>query len=498
MAECEYTLLSMGRNPSVKSIQNKSKSGMFALLLKTVVINGLQAASVLVLARLLSPKDYGTFGILNGWIGVAFFFTDIGMGGFLIQQKSHPSKSQTGSYFAVELILSCSLTAFFWLFSPLLIAYFKMGSSEICMLRILSLTLPIYTLGTVPKMFLQRDMNFGIIAKLDILESLVVYATQIGLAILGFGAWSFVWAACARITIGFILAYFYYPCFYMPVPKWEDIRAVLRFGVPYQLNSILPVLRGIIMPAVLGFFFSVESIGLIFWSLGLTSIPLVVASNYNLVFFSSLSRLQGNKAELRRVASRGIEIMLLGFSYVFGLGATSGAALIDLFFGQKWAEAKAIIPLAALATALIATRHLSTSLLNASGRPHVRLWIEGFAVILEVPILWAAAMNFGTKGYFYSLVAISILALIASAYYSMPYLRQETARRFLSVCGASFLPFILVHEMGFQNRLVTSAVIYTVLFFCTVWAADPLAMTDLKSLIRELKARLSPAAQTGT
>jgi len=459
---------------------------MMSLSLKTLIITFLQIASVFILARFLNPQDYGIFGILNGWIGVALFFTDIGIGGALIRQKEDPTYSQLQTYIGTQLALACSIAFLFWVFATPLCDYYHLKSEEVKMIRVLSLILPISVLSSIPKMFLQRRLKFGSLAKLEIAEALIVYLTQINLAILGWGVWSLIVGGLLRATVSTCVVYWFYKEIHLPKITWVDLQKFLPFGIPFQFNSMLPVLRGIVMPAILSHFFGVDAIGLIFWAMGLTSMPLEFASNYNTVAFSSLSRLQNDREGMRHFATRGIEIMLILFGFIFGLGATCGAAIITLFFNAKWTEAKPLIPLAAIAVSLIATRHLSTSILNANGKPLVRLWIEGFAVLIEIPLLFFFLSRFAMAGFFYSAIITSSITLLITIVNVKSFLENRVVLRFIAVTTASCLSFFIVYFFHCQNNLIYSFGLFVFIFTSVAFVLDSSSKRDVLILLKLL------------
>ena len=77
------------------------------------------------------------------------------------------------------------------------------------------------------------------------------------------------------------------PRLYVPRLHWAAIRSSLSFGIPFQLQSIIPVSQAIVIPLILVIHLSMDDIGLIFWVVGLVSIPRIIAINYNQIIGSS-------------------------------------------------------------------------------------------------------------------------------------------------------------------------------------------------------------------
>ncbi|MBK9295062.1 MAG: oligosaccharide flippase family protein [Oligoflexia bacterium] len=472
---------------SATNLKSSSARGMLSLSYKMFFVNILRAFSLVILARFLGPRDYGIFGIINGFVSVAAFFTDIGIGGVLIQQHEEPNEAQLKSYFGVQLVLSSSLAILISLFAPWICLYYQLDTEEIFMIRILSLVLPLTVLSAIPKMFLQRWLEFGKYAKVEMTEAAIVSFMQISLAMLGFGVWSLIAGSLSRSVVAFVLSYRYTKKFYLPKFEIKVIKTFLRFGVPFQFNSIIPVLRGIIMPGLLKLFFTVESMGLIFWSLSVTSLPHEIAANYNQVSFSALSKLQKLKDQMKSLASRGMEIMLLVMSFIFGLGASVGVAIINILFDEKWSNVKPFLSLAVFGVSLIAIRHLTTSVMNASSRPAVRLAIETVAVVLEIPVFLFFAANFGLNGYFYSLILIGILTLIASFYAIKEYLNLMSYYRLFVVTVATFLSFFITRILNLTENFLGSALAFIMSFIILTVALDKTTWADYMIIFKKLR-----------
>lgn len=474
--------------------RSKSKQGLMVLSARTLTINVLQVASVFALSRWLTPGDYGLFALLNGWIGTALFFTDLGVAGALLQKNEDPTREQLASCAGLQLFLGLLLAAIVWVASALFREKYDLSSEAVWMLRTLALVLPIYALRAVPRLLIERNLNFVNVAKVDVTEATASYLVQIGAAAASAGAWSFVAASLTKVVLGSVMFVRHQirheAGFVWPALSFRVLRPLLRFGLPFQANAIVVALRGLMIPLVLAPLLSVDQIGLITWSMGLVSIPMVLAVNYNQVLFASLSRLQKNTSELIEFASRSTAIAVLGFGFVFGLGGASSASLIDLLFSSKWHGAKELLPVAALAVGLSTLRYLCGCLMNATGTPQVRFKIESAVVVMEAAAAWVSISMFGLNGYLWSLAAVNFIGLIASVLAVKKFLNRAAVLRFVLVPGAGLLAYVVGSGLHLHANLVFAAASFIVSFFVICRLIDPRATRDAITLVAGVLNRL--------
>jgi O-antigen/teichoic acid export membrane protein len=332
----------------------------------------------------------------------------------------------------------------------------------------------------------ERQLRYSDLAQIDLAEAIIMYCVQITLALCGFGAWSLIAAIMSRSVAGTIFVYWKHPHFYLPIPSWTEIKKLLPFGIPFQANAILPALHGLVLPLVLTQFLSVNEIGLILWTMGLVSIPTFLAANYNQVIYSSLSRLQTDPVEIRRVASRATELAILIFGFIFGLGAASYVFIINTVFESKWAPAKFLMPVAILSVGFSISRYLAAPILNSSGKAYLRFKIEAIATVLEFILAWFLTSWSGSIGYLWATVIVNILALAICAYVVKYRLRKETGRRFVAVFAASLIPFLILSWGGWQKYLVPSLLIFIGGFFSILFILDSGAKADAKKVMEDV------------
>ena len=470
------------------SIKLKSKNSFLALAIRSGVMYFFQFISLLLLARWLSPEDYGIFGVVNSWISLSYFFCDIGISGALIQQIDHPTKKQLATCLSIQMLLSTSIAIGFFFIAPFLAHHHKLGNEGIWMIRTLCFAIPIFALRGIPKIFFQRDIEFKTIAKIELTESFFSYLTQITLAFSGFAVWSFIIANSVKAIIGTTL--YIKKCPQLPIPKidFKILSPLLKYGIPFQLNGMITSSKVLIVPLVLGSLLSMDQIGIITWTTSLAIIPMILIVNYNQVIFPSLSRLQFDKTNQITLASRGMELAILGLGIVFGLFATCSTPGIDFFFPEKWDLAKILFPLAVICQSFIGLSYLCASILNATGKPTTRLWIELFTAIIEFITCWIAVYYYQEKGYFICRGIVNFISLTFTYYKSSHLLRTYTFIRLIIIALICVSGHYLVSEL--TNNLWSRFICFSSYYLLTISILDRGAYKDIIWIIRNIKTRL--------
>jgi teichuronic acid exporter len=193
----------------------------------------------IVLARILSPNDYGLVGILLVFIAVSQIFVDSGFTKALIQ-RNDKSKNDLSTAFTFNLGIALFIYLILWFSAPL-IAHFYNEILLINLLRTLSIILIINALFTIPNTILTIDLEFRSIAIINSISVFISGAVSIYLAFMGYGVWSLVIQYLLRALINLI--------FYSIKSKWDyqlhfsitSFKRLFSFGSNLLISSLLNV-----------------------------------------------------------------------------------------------------------------------------------------------------------------------------------------------------------------------------------------------------------------
>jgi len=183
--------------------------------------------STLVVARLLSPSDYGIFGMATLYLGLLQLLSEFGIGAAIVaQEEVDPEDASQLNTVAVSIGLAGA--ALLCATSPLVAWFFKTPRLVLVLIA-MSGTFVISSLRTVPWALLQRDLRFKRLAIYDVIQSVVLAAASIALAAAGFGYWTLVLAALMSAVLSVALTLWHHPTPFAR-PNFGRVRDTLTLG----------------------------------------------------------------------------------------------------------------------------------------------------------------------------------------------------------------------------------------------------------------------------
>lgn len=467
-------------------IVKKSKIAMIALSTRTVLLSLIQVVSRIVLAKNLMAADFGSFGIIQGWIGTLMFFTDIGLGDVLSRRSQGISEEDFSSYFYLRLLFSIIIALLFILFYPLLRVHYGLDFPYAGFAGFVAIFIVMDVISACPMMLMGHKMEFVKIAQIELGGLLLTYVIQIIFSYFIKGPWPFFvglfWGKLLTIYMSFKLAG------KVPLPKknFQLLKSNFKKGVLFQISTILPSLQAIISPFIMSYFLKVDNIGLIFWIEGLVGIPLGIINNYNRVAFISLSKFAHDEERLREVVSSFLNPMFVGICFVFGLGAVLSKHIILLIFGTKWIEATYYVHLSCIAIGLYSLRFLGLSVLSATDKPQVRVFNEVLLIVLTAIMLVVFIYFYNINGYFFGSIASYVVCLAAMMYSLRLHIYPSVYRRLIASLTGMILSIVLIFNLKFIDQKIYLAGIFYVVFFLIISILiDSSVIEDTKKVLKK-------------
>lgn len=407
---------------TIDHIKKKAAWGALTLTFRTFLMQTVAFFSNALLTIFLEPAQYGIFFLVSAVINFLSYFADIGFAASLIQKKEKLTSDDLKTIFTAQQILIIALMLLTFLLTPLIRVVYKFDSNAIYLLWALTLSFFMSSLKTIPSVLLERKLDFNKLVLPQIFETIIFNIVAVYLAWRGFGITSFTIAVLLRGLVGLVFIYILQPW----VPRIGFSKGVflrfLKFGIPYQANTFLAIIKDDGMTLFLGTILGSSGVGLLGWAQKWAFAPLRFFMDQVIkVTFPAFSRIQDNKEELSRAISKSIFfITLLVFPslMILILIAPSLTQIIPKY--EKWRPALMALSLISITSAFAAITTPITNLFNAIGKISLtfKLMVMWTALTWTfVPIL---SMNFGVTGAAlgFSIVGLSsIVALALSTKY---------------------------------------------------------------------------------
>lgn len=476
---------------NVDILNSKIKKGVAVLTLRTIFLQAISFFSNLILTVLLLPIDYGVFFLVAAIVNLLAYFSDIGFAASLIQKKDKPTREDLQTVFTTQQILVFGLIILVFVLTPLIKNFYNFSPQAVYLLWALAISLCLSSLKTIPSVLLERNLEFNKLVIPQIAETIVFNVTVVFFAWQGFGVSSFTIAVIFRGITGLVAMYIVSP--WMPgfLLSIKSLKSVLKFGVPYQANSLLAMVKddGIII--FLGSILGIQGVGLLGWAQKWAYSPLRFFMDQVIkVTFPAFSRLQNNKIELSKAVTKSIMfICFLVFPSLIMLVLLS-PILVDIIPKySKWSPALFALSILALNCALAAITTPLTNTLNAIGKISLtfKLMIMWTSLTwIFVPLL---AFLYGLNGAAVGLSIVGLSSFIAlyfvSKYVNINYL-QSVGKPLLSSTVMGICVFLVknIFSVSWTQVIVMIATSF-ISYLLLIIIIEPKILTLVKEQFRK-------------
>jgi PST family polysaccharide transporter len=391
------------------------------------VVQAVSWLSTLIVARLLSPTDYGISGMAMVYIGLVQLVNEFGLSAAVVQRRDL-TDDQIARLGGLSILLGASLCAVSILSSPLIAAFFGQPAVRMVVI-VLSTTFLTSAFQVLPRSLLTRELKFRDLATLEGAEAICGTAATLTLAAAGFGYWSLVVGAVAGRIVSTVMALgMHRHRLAWPFPL-ATISDSVRFGSHLAVASIAwYVFRSADM-TVIGRQLGELPLGAYTLAWTLASLPVDrISSLVARATPSIFARVQDSPVALRRY----VVILTEALAFVTAPAAVGLALVADDFvvvvLGPTWRPAIAPLRLLSLAAVFRSTVPILGQVLVATGQSRRNMeGTIGIAIIL--PLLFLLGSRWGLSG-----VALVWLLVFPLASYAL-YMRHALAASNLSPAG---------------------------------------------------------------
>lgn len=413
------------------SLTQRSLTGIRWSAATQVVAQIAQYGAFVVLARVLTPGEYGTLASAMLVAGVLALVHEAGLGAAIIQ-RPELTRGHRAACLAANLAIGVILAVGVWVTAPLLAGFFR-DPAVADVLRLLALGFPIAAAGVLPRALLERDLQFKSLGLVEAAAAVANGGLTIGLALAGFGVWAMVAGALAGTLLQAVAVW----AVARPDPGFTFSRAELRdlmgFGSNVLGSRLLGYAIGNIDYVIVGRLLGPAALGVYSLAYKLVTWPMLKVSHVVLrVAFPAFARLQADDAVFRRHYLKLVgTLALVAFPLLAGL-AVVAPELLPLVFGPQWAGAVFATQVLCGVGALKALVCSIGTVFLGKGRPDIELKLNAFGVV-KLSILLLIGVRWGVEG-----VA---LAYLVSSLTGIP-VQQHFANKLIGLTWKDYLAAI--------------------------------------------------------
>lgn len=423
-----------------ESLKNKTVKGVSWSFIDNLASSGISFLVGLVLARLLTPSEYGIMAIITIFIAVSNSIVDSGFSNALIR-KTDAKRVDYNTVFIFNLIVSTALYVALFFLAPIISDFFR-EPLLVDVMRVIGWVLLINALAIIPRTLFVKEVNFKTQTKVSLIASVSSGVIGIGMALSGMGVWSLVGQQLSRQLLNTLFLWVY--CKWRPV--WEfsvqSFKELFGFGSKLLLSGLLDTVFKEIYSLVIGRCYTAAQLG-----------QYTRASQFNQIFSSNLttviqrvsypvlSSIQDEPERLREAYRKVIKsTMLITFACMLGLAAVA-KPLIILLIGEKWLPAVGFLQIICFSGMLYPLHAINLNILQVKGRSDLFLRLEVIKKIIAVgPLL--LGVFFSIEYMLWGSVCTSVIAYFLNSYYSanlINYPTKDQVKDILPTFGVSFV-----------------------------------------------------------
>jgi PST family polysaccharide transporter len=382
--ELQLEVTTRGATVLFEEITEKANRAVKWSALMEMLSRAVAPIATLVLARFLTPEDFGVVGTAMIAVSFAQMFWDAGLSKVLIQIEEIDERI-AGVVFWTNAALGMITYAILYIASPWFSHFFNSPKSEL-VLKVLGLQVILASLSTVQHALLVRSLDFRGLFWIRFATAFISVCVSIPLAVLEHGLWALVGGVLTSQLLNCLLLWSVNP--WRPRLQYDvqAAKAIMRLGVWFLAESTAGWVIMWIDTLVVAKFLSVHELGV--YRTGLMFVALVFALIMNPLtplLFPTFSRLQNDAAALRDYFSR-VNRLVMAFVLPLGLALfITGPEIETILFGDKWHGLGIVLSVLGLREAITWLVGVNQEIYRAIGKPGISVKLTILALTYWIP-----------------------------------------------------------------------------------------------------------------
>jgi len=398
------------------SLKQKTISGLTWSFIDSFVGQGITFIVGIILARILSPREFGLVGMLTIFIAISQSFINSGFSQALIR-KQDCTQTDCSTVFYFNIVVGIFFYILLFVFANTISIFFHEPILK-DLIRVLGLVLIINSFTIIQSTLLTKRIDFKLQAKISIISSFVSGVISIHMAYTGWGVWSLVALTLLRYTMSSLLLWYWNKW----KPAWQfsqkSFKELFSFGSKLLVSGLINTLYINIYYVIIGKYFTSVQLGYYTRAEQFQSLPSAnLQGIVGRVSYPILSSIQDDMPRLKETYKKIIRsTMLVTFVLMLGMVAIAKPMILTLI-GAKWEPCVIYLQMLCFVGMLYPLHAINLNMLNVQGRSDLFLRLEIIKTILAVPVI-IVAVFFGIKAMIIGMIFLSIIAYYLNSYWS--------------------------------------------------------------------------------
>lgn len=399
-----------------QNLKQKTKRGLYWKFAEQFSNYGMQFIIGIVMARLLSPSDYGITALPAVFLAVAGIFAGAGFGTAMVRKPELKEEDlSTAFYYSTGVGIIAYILLFFA--SPWIADFYNTPVLK-PLIRVTALGFLYGPMGTPQSIILQRRLDFKTPMKISVICKISAGIIGIVMAFYGYGVWSLTISGMLSGIIGLLCKW--YIVRWYPKTRWskESFKYLWGYGNKLMASQLIDTIYSNITPIVIGKFYSTADLGIYNRAGGYAKLPSQnITATISGVTFPVLSKMQNDDDALARNYRRMLKTTAFIVFPLMMLLAALAHPLIIIMITKKWEACIILLQIICFSLMWYPIHAINLTLLQVKGRTDYFLKLEIIKKIYGIIIL-AATLPFGLIVLCIGRIFASLISLIVNTYYT--------------------------------------------------------------------------------
>lgn len=453
---------------NTQDLKDKTVNGLFWSFSQKITSQLISFFITVILARILTPDDYGIVALAGLFLVLMSVFSDGGLGQALIQKKDADEKD-FNTLFTTQLVFASFIYCIVFLIAPIVAESFNTKDPILftSLLRVMALTMPLGALAGVQNSVVTRRLMFKWYFYANISSLVVSASVGIYMAYSGYGAWALVGQSMSS-TITSTIVIFYLLDWHPKLLFYKErFKPLFREGVKFMGTSVVGTFFSQLISYILGLKYSPADLA--YYNRG-GGIPNLVSKNIDGtiqgVLFPVLAQIQDDIPAVRRVLSRAIRTStFILFPMLFGVAAIADK-LVIIVFTEKWAPCIPFMQVICVCNVIAVMAAVNLQALRATGHIGTVFKLEWLKKPLLVLVL-AGTMMISPMAIIYGMLCMNIYSYMVNSYPNKKILNYSYKDQLKDIAPniiVSAIMAFIVYLIGRINMNMYVSVVIQILF----------------------------------
>lgn len=428
------------------SLKQKTISGLTWSFIDNFSKLGLTFVIGIILARLLSPREFGLIGMITIFMALSQSLVDSGFTQALIRKK-YCTQADYSTVFYFNLLVGVVLYLILFFTAGAISRFFDEPQLYL-IIRVVGLSIIVNAFTIVQRARLTKEINFKLQTKISVIATVGSGGIGIYMAFAGYGVWSLVFKMLSGYFFTSLLLWIWNkwkPSFIFNINSFKEM---FSFGSKLLLSGLIDTIYRNIYLLVIGKFFSAAQLGYYTRADQFANLPSQnITGVIQRVSYPVLSSIQDDKIRLKAAYQKLIKsTMFISFVLMINLAAIA-KPLVLILIGQKWEPSIIYLQLLCFVGMLYPLHAINLNMLNVQGRSDLFLRLEIIKKILAIPIIFIGIL-LGIKEMILCMLLVSILSYFLNSYYSGKHINYSNTQQIRDILP-SFIFALLVGSIVF-------------------------------------------------